>query len=58
MLICSISVVYAPAVAIEKVCNVPKNVAIAIMGVVCCVYTSLGGIKVMLNDPNAIQSSL
>lgn len=41
-------VVYAPAVAIEKVCNVPKNVAIAIMGVVCCVYTSLGGIKAVI----------
>ena len=41
-------VVYAPAVAIEKVCNLPKNQAIAIMGVVCCIYTSLGGIKAVI----------
>ena len=54
MLTSCFSVVYAPAVAIEKVCNVPKNVAIAIMGVVCCVYTSLGGIKVTMD---AIESS-
>ena len=41
-------VIYAPALAIEKVCGVDMDIAIGIMGVVCCIYTSLGGIKAVI----------
>lgn len=41
-------VIYAPALAIEKVCGVDMDIAIGIMGTVCCIYTSLGGIKAVI----------
>ena len=40
--------IYAPALAIEKVCGVNMDMAIAIMGIVCCIYTALGGIKAVI----------
>ena len=41
-------VIYAPALAIEKVCGVNMDLAIGIMGIVSCVYTALGGIKAVI----------
>ena len=40
--------IYAPALAINKVCDVNMEAAILVMGIVCCVYTSLGGIKAVI----------
>lgn len=41
-------VIYAPALAINKVCAINMNAAILVMGIVCCIYTSLGGIKAVI----------
>jgi len=41
-------VIYAPALAIREVCKVNMDAAILTMGLVCCVYTSLGGIKAVI----------
>ena len=41
-------VIYAPALAINKVCAINMEAAILVMGVVCCIYTSLGGIKAVI----------
>ena len=43
-----ILVIYAPALAIREVCKVNMDAAILTMGLVCCVYTSLGGIKAVI----------
>ena len=41
-------VLYTPSVAIQQVLGLPLWVSILITGVVCTVYTSIGGIKVFI----------
>jgi len=41
-------VIYAPALAINRVCEINMEAAILVMGIVCCIYTSLGGIKAVI----------
>jgi len=41
-------VVYAPALAMNQVAGLDINIAILLVGIVCMVYTSLGGMKAVV----------
>lgn len=39
---------YAPALALSKVMGMPLWAAVAVLGIICTIYTSLGGIKAVV----------
>lgn len=39
---------YAPALALSKVMGLPLWAAVAVLGIICTIYTSLGGIKAVV----------
>ena len=41
-------VVYAPALAMNQVAGLDINIAIVVVGAVCILYTSLGGMKAVI----------
>lgn len=41
-------VMYTPSVAIKQVLGIPLWVSILITGTICTIYTSIGGIKVII----------
>ena len=41
-------VIYAPALALQEVAQLDLTVAILVVGGVCMIYTSLGGIKAVI----------
>jgi hypothetical protein len=47
-------VLYAPAIALEAVSGLPFSISVVSVGLVCTFYSTIGGMKAVLMNGNAI----